>query len=544
MTRFRALSILGPLVLLAGPARCQDWPMYLHDNFRSGVTDARLELPLKEAWSFQPLRPPAPAWPEPARQDFFHDYYDLRAVETYDYAFHVVAAGDTVYFGSSSQDKIYALDAENGTIRWTFPVEGPVRFAPVWAEGRLYAGSDDGCVYCLSAGDGALVWKCRVAPQERMIPGNGRMISLWPVRTGLVVDGGIVYCSAGLFPEQGTYLAALDARTGAVQYRRRLEVLPQGYMLASPQRLYVPTGRTSPAIFSRADGTAEGQLPSAGGAYAVLADDVMVTGPGRGPKELLASDVQTKDTIATFGGVRMLVRGSRAYLQSESEVAAFDRGRYLVLSRERVRLQRQRDALQKSLNKMPKGQPEARETQQQIEELAAQMGRLDAQMKACYLWTLDGRHPHSMVLAGGTLFVGGENEISARRAKSPGWAPWTEGLSGWRSPAHRCTSARTRVGFSVGARPCRESRNASRRRFVPILIPATSTQGGMKRRPTIWLVRVRRARVTVLCSTAATAAWRASWPGGHNSRLSVWSRMRTGRTVPAGSSTRPVSPAR
>ncbi len=413
MMRFTVRSALGLLALLGGPARCQDWPTYMHDNFRGGVTEARLELPLKEAWSFQPQRPPAPAWPGPAKQDFFHDHYDLRAVETYDYAFHVAAAGDTVYFGSSSQDKIYALDAASGAMRWTFLAEGPIRFAPVLAERRVYAGSDDGCVYCLSAGDGSLVWKCRVAPDERMIPGNGRMISFWPIRTGLVVDDGTVYCSAGLFPEQGTYLAALDARTGSMKYRRRLEVLPQGYILASPQRLYVPTGRTSPAIFSRANGSAEGQLPSAGGAYAVLADDVLVTGPGRGPKELQASDVQTKDTVATFGGVRMLVRGSMAYLQSESEVAAFDRRHYLQLSRERVRVQRQRDALQKSLAKMQKEQPEAREAQRQIEECAAQIGRLDARMKACYLWTLEGRHPHSMVLAGGTLFVGGENEVSA-----------------------------------------------------------------------------------------------------------------------------------
>jgi len=429
MIRLAAWSVFSVLAALGGPVRGQDWPAYMHDNFRSGVTEAQLELPLKEAWSFQPLHPPAPAWGEPAKQDFYHSHFDLRAPETYDLAFHVVAGAGAIYFGSSSQDKVYALDAASGAIRWTFFTEGPIRFAPAFFDGRLYVGSDDGCVYCLSAADGSLAWKCRVAPEERMIPGNGRMISLWPIRTGLVVDEGIVYCTAGLFPEQGTYLAALDARTGSVKYRQRVEASPQGYILASRQRLYVPTGRTNPAVFSREEGKPEGQLSSAGGAYAVLAEDVLVTGPGRGPKELQASDVQTKDTIATFGGLRMVVRGSVAYMQSERQLAAFDRGRYLQLSRERTQLQRKRDALKKSLDKMPKEQPEAEQARRQIEELSAPIGRLDAQMKACYLWTVDCRHPYAMIVAGGTLFVGGDNEVAAINSEN-GEVVWAGAVEG------------------------------------------------------------------------------------------------------------------
>ncbi len=35
-------------------------------------------------------------------------------------AFQVAAAGYAVYFSSSAENKIYALDAASGTIRWTF----------------------------------------------------------------------------------------------------------------------------------------------------------------------------------------------------------------------------------------------------------------------------------------------------------------------------------------------------------------------------------------------------------------------------------------
>ncbi len=413
MRRFTPLAGLCLLIVLGHATYGQDWPTYMHDNFRSGVTEVQLELPLERMWVFKAMYPPSPAWPAPARQDFFHDHFDLRPIETYDWVFHVIAQADTIYFGSSAQDKIYALDADSGETRWTFVADGPVRFAPVFADERIYAGSDDGHVYCLSSRDGSLIWKCRVAPDERLIPGNGRMISLWPIRTGLVAEGGIIYCTAGLFPEQGTYLAALDAQTGSMKYWRRLKILPQGYMLASAQRLYVPTGRTNPAIFSREEGTAEGQLPSAGGAYALLTEDVLVTGPGRGPKLLQGDDVETKDGIATFSGLRMVVRGSTAYMQSERQLSAFDRGRYLELARQRTGLDRTRSAAKKSLEKMEEGQPEAEQVENQIEDLTSQIGRLDAQMKACYLWAVECIYPYAMIMAGGTLFLGGDNMVAA-----------------------------------------------------------------------------------------------------------------------------------
>lgn len=429
MRRSAVVAGICLLAALGGPAHGQDWPAYMHDNSRSGVTEASIDLPLEPAWTFKTLYPPSPAWPSTARQDFYHEHFDLRPTDTYDWACHVVVEGNTLCFGSSSGDRIYALDAGTGNVRWTFVTGGPVRFSPVLANGRVYAGSDDGCVYCLSGDTGLPVWTCRVAPDERLIPGNGRMISLWPVRTGPVVDDGVVYCTAGLFPEQGTYLTALDADTGAVKYRQRIEVSPQGYLLASSQRLYVPTGRTNPAVFSRDKGTPEGQLSSAGGAYALLNDDVLVTGPGRGAKELQAGDLATRDNIATFGGLRMVVRGSVAYMQSERQLAAFDRGRYLDLARQRTQLDRTRTTLKKSVEKERKSPAEVEQARRQIEDLTAQIGRLDVQMKACYLWTVDCGHPYSMIMSGGTLFLGGDHAVAAVDS-AKGGIVWTGRVEG------------------------------------------------------------------------------------------------------------------
>ena len=102
--------------------------------------------------------------------------------------------------------------------------DGPVRYAPVLADDRLFFGNDDGNVYCLEASTGQLVWRKRLGPRDWRIPGNGRLISLWPVRTGLVVDAGVVYAAAGLYPSQGVYAAALSAADGSDVWRQKLEV--------------------------------------------------------------------------------------------------------------------------------------------------------------------------------------------------------------------------------------------------------------------------------------------------------------------------------
>ena len=73
-------------------------------------------------------------------------------------------------------------------MRWTFFTEGPVRFAPsIWKD-QVYVGSDDGYAYCLKSTDGKLVWKYRAGPSDEKVLGNGRRISLWPVRTSVLVD--------------------------------------------------------------------------------------------------------------------------------------------------------------------------------------------------------------------------------------------------------------------------------------------------------------------------------------------------------------------
>ena len=224
------------------PEAVTDWPTYQRDNRRSATTPEPLRLPLALKWVHKPRHAPTPAWPEPAKADPFHRIPKLEPRVIYDRAFHAVTVGDRVLFGSSAEDKVVCLDARTGRTVWQFFTEGPVRLAPAIADGRAVVGCDDGRVYCLALDDGKLLWSHRPAPEERLIAGNERIISLVPYRTGPIIDGRTVHVCAGLFPLQGVFQEQLDLATGASLGSSEITVSPQGYPSLVLGELATPTG--------------------------------------------------------------------------------------------------------------------------------------------------------------------------------------------------------------------------------------------------------------------------------------------------------------
>jgi len=178
----------------------------------------------------------------------------------FDEAFHVAVASGRLYFGSSANHRLYCLDTATGHVRWTFCAGGPIRFAPTVADGKVYFGADDSVVYCLDAETGRAIWQLHAGADRSMLLANGKMISRWPIRTGVLVDDGVAYFGAGIIPANDTVLYAVDAATGKLIWRNDAwsyarsgwgSASPQGYMLASERFLFVTCGRGTPAVFDR-----------------------------------------------------------------------------------------------------------------------------------------------------------------------------------------------------------------------------------------------------------------------------------------------------
>lgn len=414
--------------LLASMVWPADWPTYQHDNARSGVTEETLATPLSAVWTYQAMHAPRPAWPAPAPRDIWHGLRELKPLVTYDRAFHPVSVGGTLFFASSADDSVRALDATTGRERWVFFAEGPVRLAPSVANGRVYFGSDDGSVYCLNAADGVLRWRHTVDPQARRIAGNGRIISVVPVRSGILIDGDQAYYFAGLFPDEGVYRGVLRADTGDVVARERLaQVSPQGYLLASSAHLVVPTGRTTPVLFRKDTGERLSTGAELGGTYALVSDEFLYTRTDREGNLGLVDPVR-QERIATFDGLRMIVKGGMSYLHTQRELAALDRVRHTELARQRNAVALPLKDLEAQIKKGLQGDDLTAARQRQA-EIKRAVRDLEAAMEACYLWRQPCDCSYQLILAGDLVFAGGDEQVVALR-RSDGMEVWRGSVNG------------------------------------------------------------------------------------------------------------------
>lgn len=233
-----------------GPQRlgeAGDWATWMGDNQRSGRVAEEIRLhPSGEAeWVYEPMRAPAPSWPETAGSDHWRKRATPEAPKsTFDWVHDVVVADGRLFFASSADDGVRCLDAKSGERQWVYFAGGPVRLVPTVSDGRVVFGCDDGAVYCLSAADGSLLWKSRpAAVPDRRLPGNGRLMSVWPVRTGVLVKGGTGYFGAGLFPDEGAWYCTVDLRDGKILDEEAVDFSPQGHIYENGGRLLAQSGR-------------------------------------------------------------------------------------------------------------------------------------------------------------------------------------------------------------------------------------------------------------------------------------------------------------
>ena len=165
-----------------------DWPTYRSDAARSGFGTASLSRNMKKDWAARiggRLSSP-------------------------------VAAHGKVFVSDIDEHTVHALDLRSGDRLWSFTAAGRIDSPPTYWQGRVYFGSADGCVYCVEAAEGRLVWRFRAAPHDRLIPAHGQFESAWPVPGSVLIKDGKLYCMAGRssYIDGGMYFVKLDAVTG------------------------------------------------------------------------------------------------------------------------------------------------------------------------------------------------------------------------------------------------------------------------------------------------------------------------------------------
>ncbi|MBC8470894.1 MAG: PQQ-binding-like beta-propeller repeat protein [Planctomycetes bacterium] len=181
---------------LTGAARPSEWPTYRHDVLRSGSTQSAVPSSLKRAWQVKVAKKVSPP---------------------------VIAEG-TVLISAIDEHRVLALNANDGSNRWTFTTGGRVDSPPTIYGSLVFFGSADGYVYCLRLKDGELVWRFRASPQDLRTIAFDRVESVWPVHGSVLVLDGVAYVTAGRssYLDGGIYMYGLEPLTGKVLYETRV----------------------------------------------------------------------------------------------------------------------------------------------------------------------------------------------------------------------------------------------------------------------------------------------------------------------------------
>jgi len=184
------------MALEKGSAGAEAWPTYRHDPGRTGVTRAKPPADLKTCWEARvSTRASAP----------------------------VIAAGK-VFVADVDAHAVCSFDLGDGRLLWRHTTGARVDSPPTYHDGMLLFGSRDGWAYCLRASDGALAWRFRDLPEDRMICAYGQVESAWPVCGSILVRDGVAYFAAGRnsFLDGGIFLYGLDPQTGRVVHERHM----------------------------------------------------------------------------------------------------------------------------------------------------------------------------------------------------------------------------------------------------------------------------------------------------------------------------------
>lgn len=434
-----------------------DWPSFRHDNRRSACASESPGAALFLQWEVRPGHRPSPAWPAPAEE--------LPRMHA-DSAYHGVLAGGRAFFASSVTGALTCVDAASGEVVWTFFAGGPIRNTPTVANGRVYVGSDDGCVTCLGTEGGQVRWQYRPGPNDRKVIGNGRMISRWPVRTNVLVDGGVAYFGAGVFPHEGIFVCALQADDGALIWQndrianRSHElkyggISPQGNLLASADVLYVPSGRAIPAAFDRKTGeflffmstSGDPWSYNFGGNWATLDEGRIVVGvERRGMPVKIAYDrrrgKRIGDLYGWFPSIDMVLTSERAFVLGTDAVYAVDRK--LVSEEDLARanesgnkmrvLALKISGLRKTLDRLKAGDDAKRgELADQIAAISGRIERLASEEQKLREQSAKWHFPltggKALILAGDLLFAGCDGRVVGVNAGS-GKMVWQANVTG------------------------------------------------------------------------------------------------------------------
>jgi outer membrane protein assembly factor BamB len=141
-----------------------------------------------------------------------------------------------VYFGSTD-DHLYALDANTGKEKWEYKTEYYIAASPAISDGVIYFGSQDGYFYAIDD-TGQLIWKFDTKTYATISspPGGTPFFSI----SSGAVSNGIIYFASDFDSYFGRqdYLFAVDTKSGEMKWKDTISKAGYGAPTVSNELVY------------------------------------------------------------------------------------------------------------------------------------------------------------------------------------------------------------------------------------------------------------------------------------------------------------------
>lgn len=203
------------------------WTSFRGNAERSSSSACELPVEVNVAWS---TRVAGETKDGTVRRDW-RDYLNSRLTAA-------ASAGELAVLGDIDHNEIIAVSVKDGSVRWRFMTGGRVDSAPTVYKGICLVGDHSGYVYAIKIKSGELIYKLRIAPQEKRMLSYGKVESVWPVIGGVMVAEARAYASAGRTQgsDGGLVVRAFEPETGKQLWAKALPQNGKDLIEKKPKR--------------------------------------------------------------------------------------------------------------------------------------------------------------------------------------------------------------------------------------------------------------------------------------------------------------------
>ncbi len=188
-----------------GPSRDLKWTTFRGNAIRSSSVDCEINPEATEAWSVKVVA----GCKEGTVLRDWHDYLNSRLTAP-------VISDKVAIVADIDQNELIALNLQDGKVAWRFMTAGRMNTSPTLYKGICLAGDHAGYVYALKVKNGELIYKLRIAPEEKRMLSYGKLESVWPIVGGVLVNDGKAYAACGrtIGSDGGVMVRAFQPETG------------------------------------------------------------------------------------------------------------------------------------------------------------------------------------------------------------------------------------------------------------------------------------------------------------------------------------------